>query len=134
MPLHILVVYPVAGNDMTTLSYTKNAQAKPLNKAMMEWFVKHYLNNMTEAKDTRINFVAAGLKGLPPTTIITAGIDPLQSDGMNLSEKLKAAGVSVDSENYDGVTHEFFGMGSVVPQAKDAMSYAAGQIKKAFGK
>jgi len=70
---------------------------------------------------------------LPPTTIITAEIDPLQSDGMLLAEKLKAAGVKVESKNYDGVTHEFFGMGAVVPEAKEAMMYGAGQLKSAFG-
>ncbi|WP_374949962.1 alpha/beta hydrolase [Mucilaginibacter sp.] len=133
LPTAILAVYPVAGSDMNTKSYVKNAAAKPLDKPMMMWFVKNYLNSMAEAKDPRINLVAANLKGLPATTIITASIDPLQSDGMMLTDKLKAAGVTVDSKNYDGVTHEFFGMGAVVPQAKDAETYAVDQLKKAFG-
>lgn len=133
LPTAILAVYPVAGSDMSTPSYTKNAAAKPLDKPMMMWFVKNYLNNMAEGKDPRINLVAANLKGLPPTTVITDEIDPLQSEGMMLTDKLKAAGVTVDSKNYDGVTHEFFGMGAIVPQAKDAEMYAVGQLKKAFG-
>ncbi|SEM77263.1 hypothetical protein SAMN05192574_101764 [Mucilaginibacter gossypiicola] len=54
-------------------------------------------------------------------------------DGTKLVDKMKAAGVSVDTKNYDEVT-QFFGMGAVVPQAKDAKTYAAGQLKKAFGK
>jgi acetyl esterase len=132
VPTAILAVYPVAGSDMNTPSYQKNAAAKPLNKPMMGWFVKHYLNSMAEAKDPRINLVAANLEGLPPTTIITAEIDPLQSEGMQLADKLKAAGVKVDSKNYDGVTHEFFGMGTVVPEAKEAMAYAARQMKAAL--
>jgi acetyl esterase len=133
MPTAILAVYPVAQSDMNTESYKKNAAAKPLDKPMMMWFVKNYLNSMAEAKDPRINLVAANLKGLPQTTIITAEIDPLQSDGMMLADKLKAAGVTVDSKNYDGVTHEFFGMGTIVPQAMDAQKYAVSQLKKAFG-
>ncbi|MES2826544.1 MAG: alpha/beta hydrolase [Bacteroidota bacterium] len=134
IPKHILAVYPVAGSDMNTESYKKNAAAKPLDKPMMMWFVKNYLNSMAEGKDPRINLVAANLKGLPPTTIITAEYDPLLSDGMLLADKLKAAGVTVDTKNYDGVTHEFFGMGALVPEAMDAETYAADQIKKAFGK
>ncbi|MDN3550224.1 alpha/beta hydrolase [Mucilaginibacter aquaedulcis] len=134
MPAAIIAVYPVAGSDMNTPSYTKNANAKPLNKAMMGWFVKNYLNNMGEGKDPRINLVAANLKGLPPTTVITDEIDPLQSEGQQLADKLKAAGVQTESKNYDGVTHEFFGMGAIVPQAKDAEAYAVSQLKKAFGK
>ncbi|RZK77891.1 MAG: alpha/beta hydrolase [Pedobacter sp.] len=133
-PKHILAVYPIAGSDMNTESYKKNAAAKPLDKPMMAWFTKNYLNSMAEAKDSRINLVAANLKGLPAVTIITAEYDPLQSDGMMLADKLKAAGVKVDSKDYSGVTHEFFGMGALVPEAMDAQKYAVDQLKKAFGK
>ena len=133
LPVHILSVYPIANSDVNSESYKKNANAKPLNKPVMAWFTKNYVNNMAETKDPRIMLVAANLKGLPSTTIITDEIDPLQSEGMLLAEKLKAAGVKVDSKNFDGVTHEFFGMGAVVPQAKEAMAYAAGQLKSAFG-
>lgn len=34
-PLHQLLVYPVADNDMTTPSYLENAEAAPLGKADM---------------------------------------------------------------------------------------------------
>lgn len=133
LPTAILAIYPVAGSNMKTPSYIKNETALPLNKPMMAWFVKKYLNNMAEAKSPLIDLVSANLTGLPPTIIITAEIDPLQSEGLKLAEKLKADGVTVNSKNYDGVTHEFFGMGAVVPEAKDAELYAAGQLKKAFG-
>jgi len=134
LPVHQLLVYPVAGSDMNTESYQKNAAAKPLDKPMMAWFVKNYLNNATESKDPRINLIAANLKALPSTTIITAEIDPLMSEGELLAQKLKEAGVKVDSKNYDGVTHEFFGMSIIVPQAKDAQAYAATALKSAFKK
>jgi acetyl esterase len=38
----------------------------------------------------------------------------------------------VERKVYDGVTHEFFGMAAVVPQAKEAQAYAADQLKSAF--
>jgi len=133
-PLHEVLVYPIAQTDMSTKSYTLYAAAKPLNKPMMSWFTKNYLTTMAEAKDPRISLVDANLKGLPSTTIITAEIDPLNNDGLMLSDKLKAAGVTVDLKNYEGVTHEFFGMAAVVPEAKDAQAYAADQLKKVFGK
>ena len=134
MPLHELLVYPVAGKDTNTASYVNNAQAKPLNKAMMIWFVKNYLPSMSAAADPRINLVKANLKGLPPTTIITDEIDPLQSEGMLLRDNMNAAGVDVSFKNYDGVTHEFFGMATIVPEAKDAQAFASGNLKKALKK
>ncbi|HEY0244848.1 MAG TPA: alpha/beta hydrolase [Mucilaginibacter sp.] len=133
LPVAVLAIYPVAGSNMKTPSYLKNETALPLNKPMMTWFLKKYLNNMAETKSPLIDLVSANLTGLPPTTIITAEIDPLQSEGIKLAEKLKADGVMVNSKNYDGVTHEFFGMGAVVPEAKDAEIYAVAQLKKVFG-
>lgn len=134
LPLHEVLVYPIAQSDMNTKSYLAFANAHPLNKAMMAWFTEKYVTAMAEAKDPRISLVNANLKGLPSTTIITAEIDPLNNDGIMLADKLKAAGVTVESKNYEGVTHEFFGMAAIVPEAKDAQAYAAEQLKKAFNK
>jgi acetyl esterase len=134
LPRHQLLVYPIAGYDMNTPSYQKNAQAKPLNKAMMGWFFDKYLRSAADAKSPLISLVSANLKGMPPTTLITAEIDPLMSDGKMLADKLQAAGVPVKYQNYDGVTHEFFGMAAVVPQAKEAQAMASAELKAALMK
>ncbi|MBC7451055.1 MAG: alpha/beta hydrolase [Cytophagales bacterium] len=134
LPIHQLLVYPIAGYDTTTASYEKYADAKPLNKPMMEWFFKQYLNSPKDGSNKWIALVNANLKGLPPTTLITAELDPLQSDGELLSEKLKAAGVKVEFKKYDGVTHEFFGMGAISPKAMQAEMFASEEIKKSFAK
>ena len=132
VPVHQVLVYPIAQADMNTESYKMYADAKPLNKAMMTWFTEKYLTTMIEAQNPKISLVNANLKGLPPTTIITAEIDPLHDDGVMLANKLSAAGVKVNSRNYEGVTHEFFGMAILVPEAKAAQAYAAEQLKAAF--
>ena len=134
LPVYEVLVYPIAGNDTATESYTKYAMAKPLNKAMMVWFFKQELSSMAQAADPRVNLVKANLAGLPPTFIIGAELDPLQSEGKMLSDKLKDAKVDTDYKLYDGVTHEFFGMASVVPQAKDAQQEAISKLKSAFNK
>lgn len=131
-PTHELLVYPIAGSDMNTESYKENADAKPLNKPMMAWFVKQYLNTPEEAKDPRINLIEADLHGLPPTTIITAEIDPLRSEGKTLADRMKKAGNKVEYKNYSGVTHEFFGMAAVVGDAKNAQKMAASNLKKSL--
>ena len=133
MPLAVISVYPIAGTDTTTPSYVENAEAKPLNRAMMSWFFDNYLNGPQDRADPRVNLVAADLKGLPATTIINAQIDPLRSDGEILAQRLSAAGVQVQQKTFDGVTHEFFGMGNVVDKAMAAEQLAADALKKAFG-
>jgi len=121
MPSHVLAVYPVAQTgDMQTASYVDSATAKPLNKAMIGWFVDKLLAKPEEKSDPRLDLVHADLHGLPPVTIINAQIDPLREDGALLASALKKAGVKVDRKLYSGVAHEFFGMGAVVKKAADA--------------
>jgi acetyl esterase len=40
----------------------------------------------------------------------------------------------VNVKTYEGVTHEFFGMGAVVDKAKDAEQLVGADLKAAFGK
>ncbi|MDB6175337.1 MAG: Alpha/beta hydrolase [Chthoniobacteraceae bacterium] len=137
MPLAQILVYPVADvTDMDTPSYKENAEAKPLNKPMMEWFGKHTVANPEDKKNPYLSPALAGnaLKGLPPATIINAQIDPLKSDGDKLAKAFTDAGVKVNHKIYNGVTHEFFGMSAVVDKAKEAQEFAATDLKAAFGK
>ena len=134
MPIHQLIVYPVAGTDMKTESYKENMNSAPLSSAMMGWFMKNYLRNTEDLKDKRINLVEANLKGLPPTTVITAGIDPLLSEGKLLVEKMEAQGVDVTYKHYPGMTHEFFSMAPVLNDAKQAQEEAVETMKTSFKK
>ncbi len=134
LPIHQLLVYPVTNNDMDNASYKTNAQSKPLNKAMMQWFFKYYATPQDGTNPYAVPMKAETLKGLPPATVITDEIDPLRTEGKEYAERLKKDGVAVTHEDYKGVTHEFFGMGAVVPEAKKAEDFAAGELKKAFAK
>jgi len=131
-PVHLLLIYPVAQASMDTPSYRKWTNARPLDKSMMGWFVNQYTNAPADVRDPRISLVNANLAGLPPTTIISAEIDPLSSDSEMLKEKLEAANVDVSQKTYEGVTHEFFGMAAVVEDAEDAQDWAANRLQRAF--
>lgn len=130
LPVHQLLVYPVVDNDMNNASYKKNANAKPLNKAMMGWFFKHY--GADPKSPYALPLKATSLKGLPPATVITAEIDPLMTEGKAYADRLEKEGVAVNYRHYTGVTHEFFGMGAVVPKAREAQQFAADELTKAF--
>lgn len=133
MPLHQVLVYPVADYSMHGESYREMAQAKPLNSAMMPWFFSHYLDSTADGQSPYISLVNANLAGLPSTTIINAELDPLRSDGEALAQKLTAAGVATRQKTFSGVTHEFFGMGVVVDKAAEAVQMAAHGLIQAFG-
>ena len=146
MPKHQVLIYPYMMNSLklsnSTLynrypSYYINRDALPLNKAVGQWFWKYYPGKNAKGLPLRyqepIKASVNQVRGLPPATVITAQIDPLQSEGNDYATKLKAAGVPVRYQYYKGVTHEFFGMGKVVPQADDAQNFVASGLKSAFG-
>lgn len=133
LPVHILSVFPVANNDLFSPSYNQYANAVPLSRPLVQWFVDKYFNSPADGDSPLISLTdVANLSGLPPTTIIGAEIDPLQSEGMALRERLRSVGVPVAYQLYTGVTHEFFGMYAIVPEAAQAQAFAATQLQNAF--
>lgn len=137
MPVHQLLIYPIANYGFSTPSYLENADAKPLNLEMMKWFFSNYLNTPEDGNSILISLVRSTnleLQGLPSATVITAEIDPLRSEGESYAEMLKLAGVEVAAQRYAGVTHEFFGMGAVVNEALSANMFATSRLKEAFKK
>lgn len=128
-PRHVLAVYPVAQTTTDTESYLKYADAMPLNRPMMLWFVAQTTTSAADLKDPRLDLVHANLSGLPPVTLINAEIDPLRDDGAQLEQALRTAGVSVERQVYTGVTHEFFGTAAVVAKAQQAQAYAGQRLK-----
>lgn len=132
-PCHVLSVYPVAqATDLDTPSYRDCAEARPLNRAMMEWFAGHVFEREEDKADPRIDLIGARLAGLPPVTLINAEIDPLRSDGDALAGALREAGVAVSHQTYRGATHEFFGMAPVVGDAAHAQTLAGRRLRAAF--
>ena len=132
-PTHVLAVYPVSQTgNLNTKSYQDSETAKPLNKAMIGWFVDKLLAKPEDKMDPRLDIVNAKLTGLPPVTIINAQIDPLREDGAMLEAALKKAGVKVQRKVYPGVTHEFFGMAATVKKAADAQMMGGKALRDSF--
>ncbi|WP_240782178.1 alpha/beta hydrolase [Qipengyuania sediminis] len=133
-PRHVLSIYPIAGTDMTTESYRENANAMPLNRALMAWFMHHTLASPAQALDPRLNLFQADLSGLPPVTIVAAQIDPLTSEGELLTTRLRQLRVPVERREFPGVTHEFFGAAPLIPAATEAQKWAGGRLRTALAR
>jgi acetyl esterase len=136
-PVFQLLVYPFVSNDLSTPSHQSNGTGNYLvSNEDLGWFWKQELgNDWQKSRNPQalpIHASTAQLKGLPPALVIVAGLDPLLDEGLAYADKLKAAGVTVDVKRYDGVTHEFFGMASVVDKAKQAQADAGAALKQAF--
>jgi acetyl esterase len=134
LPVHQVLVYPIAQMvSLETPSYETYAGAVPLSRPLMAWFLQRYLAETEQAFHPYASpLLAEDLSGLPGATVITADIDPLRSEGEAYALRLQEAGVPVTYQNFEGVTHEFFGMGAVLAEAEAAVDLAAGNLVGAF--
>ena len=132
MPLHQLLIYPWLDSRTDTLSYSENANTSPFGQPLIEWFLKYAVAPEDRTQPGFALVRTPDFEGLPSATIITAHIDPLRFEGETYARKLREAGVPVALRDYDGVTHDFFGLGAVVPQAKSAVRFAGERLQQAF--
>jgi acetyl esterase len=132
MPVYQVLIYPVTNYAFDSPSQQQNRDTRPLNTQMLRWFYDKYLTEPADGREPVFSILQADMEGLPPATVITADIDPLRSEGQAYAQSLAAAGVPVDYKNYKGVTHEFFGMGAVLLEARQAVDQAATGLRAAF--
>lgn len=137
VPVFQLLVYPFVSNDLSTDSHQRNGTGDYLvSNEDLGWFWRNTLgSNWRKTRDAQALPLQASqrqLRGLPPTLVMVASLDPLMDEGLAYADKLKAAGVQVDVKRYDGVTHEFFGMAPAVDKAKRAQADAGVALRQAF--
>ncbi|MDR2348952.1 MAG: alpha/beta hydrolase [Bifidobacteriaceae bacterium] len=78
-----------------------------------------YLNNDAERLDPLASpLLAESLAGLPRAVILTCEIDPVRDDGARYAERLRAAGVEVESTLYEGLLHGASTLTLLLPSAR----------------
>lgn len=132
-----LLVYPVADARGVTASYEELSEGFGLTRSGMAWFVEHYLSGGAGAVDDPLvsPLLAddAAFAASPPTLVITAELDPLRDEGEAYAERLRAAGVPVETTRYDGMIHGFLAMGAVLADGRRALSQAGEALAAAIG-
>jgi len=73
--------------------------------------------------------LAARFDDLAPALIHTAQFDPLRDEGEEYAEKLRAAGVPVELERFDGAIHGFLGSPDTMARAEEKVIEA---VRRAF--
>ena len=137
MPIYQMLVYPYVDTSFASanaLSARENAKVIPLNRAMLTWFSRYALPNARAGRRAPASPLFGNVRGLPDATVVQAELDPLRSQGTDYIAKLRRAGIPVRAKLYRGVTHEFFGMGAVIDQSKDAVNFAAQGLREAFNR
>jgi acetyl esterase len=128
-----LLIYPAVDVASETASMTTYADAYPLSRPIMDWFMGHYMGSDADPADPRLSpDKTADLSGLAPAVVITAGFDPLVDQGEAYAKRLIEAGIAVRYRCYDGLAHGFTAFTGTVPAADAACREIAGLVRETF--
>lgn len=128
-----VLLYPVTNHGFDTKSYVENADGYFLTRPTMIWFWNHYLRDEQDGINPYASpLLADDLSHLPPALVITAGFDPLRDEGEAYAERLKTAGVPVETTRYDSMIHGFCWVPGAIEQGKRAIDQVASTLKRTF--
>ena len=126
-----LLVYPAVEAACESGSMTTYANAFPLSRALMDWFLGQYIGPGDSPADTRLSPIREpDLRGLAPAVIVTAGFDPLVDQGEAYARRLREAGVPVVYRCYDSLAHGFTAFTGAIPAADTACREIAGLVRE----
>jgi len=127
--VHLSIYYPFT--DTTLKSTDWDTSDMPgVGRAEGEFMVRVYAWKDTD--NPLVSVLHADLRGLPPSTVITCGHDPLRSDGIWLAEALVAAGVSTLHTHYADMPHGFLMFSRLTRRADESLDEMARETARAF--
>lgn len=110
LPAAQILLYPVIDPSCDSPSAREYATGYFNTVAAMKWYWQQYLpedGRIPEPTGHVAPLTAGSLAGLPPAIVVTAGLDPLASEGRTYAEALRRDGVSVLHREYGGLFHGF---------------------------
>jgi acetyl esterase/lipase len=118
-PAAQLLLYPVIDPSFETDSYRRYGTGYFNTRAAMRWYWRQYLGGERVFDPPYLVAPARAEShaGLPPAVIVTAGLDPLYSEGRGYAQLLRGAGVPVVHRDFPGLFHGFMTIQSFAPAA-----------------
>ncbi|MFC9786707.1 alpha/beta hydrolase [Rhodococcus sp. NPDC127528] len=126
-----LLLYPVIAADFETDSYRQFGSGYYNTRAAMQWYWDQYVP-VADRDHPHASPIRAELAGLPPAVVVTAGCDPLCTEGDAYADALAAAGVPVTHRRYDDGIHGFMTL-SVLTLAGLAQKQAWADLRDLLG-
>lgn len=128
-----LLLCPILDHSPSHASGRDFSHGDPVDAATLEHDLELYLAPGAERNHPNISpLQAKDLSGLPPTIIHTAECDPLRSDGERYEARLREMGAAPHYRCHRGMIHLFYGMGNVIPYARQAMAEIGADLRAAF--
>ncbi|HEX3367460.1 alpha/beta hydrolase fold domain-containing protein [Phenylobacterium sp.] len=111
--------FGVIASDEITARYGGPGYILTREESLKFW--ENYLNDPSERQNPLVCPLRANLKGLPPVFLAIPRCDINSEQNFQMADALKAAGVPVEAEVYEGATHSFLEAMSISPVANRAL-------------
>jgi acetyl esterase len=108
-------IYPVVDDTQDWPSFAEHNQGKLLTQATMQYFTDAYA---AEPGHQRAFPLRHDHRGMPPTLIVTASLDPLRDQGRAYAGELIKAGVPVTYREAVGNIHGFITIRKAMPSSQ----------------
>jgi acetyl esterase len=119
-------IYPVVADHDDWASYHDHNDGKLLTADVMLWFKQSYAAEETHIRAAPLGYDHAGM---PPTLIMTAGLDPLRDQGRAYAGALIAAGVPTIYREAVGTIHGFVNLRKAMPSGQADIAGALAALK-----
>jgi acetyl esterase len=127
------LLYPATDPAMNTESYRENAEDPFLSRDEMVWYWSQYGGGTVPGDPRAALSAVTDLRGLPPTYLLVAGLDPLRDEGLAFGEALRRAGVPVRRSEYPDMPHGFLLFAGRLSRAVQALSEIADEVANGLG-
>ncbi|HZU50539.1 MAG TPA: alpha/beta hydrolase [Sphingomicrobium sp.] len=120
------LIYPASDPEVRYPSYAEFNSGYVLTKESMDWFEDCYA---APRGDWRYSPLLAGTSGLPPTFVVTAGLDPIRDQGRAYASRCAEAGVETIYLEVRGTVHGFLNLRGAIPSGREDFARCMAYLK-----
>jgi acetyl esterase len=120
------LIYPAADPCVRYPSYDEFCEGHLLTKGSMDWFEESYAG---PRGDWRYSPLLKGAAGLPPTFVLTAGLDPIRDQGRAYAARCAEAGVETIYWEAPGTIHGFLNLRKGIPSGQEDLARCLSYLK-----
>lgn len=120
------LIYPATDPTVHYPSYDQFCEGHVLTREGMKWFEDSYAG---PKDDWRYSPLLAGAAGLPPTFVVTAGLDPVRDQGRAYAARCAEAGVETIYLEIEGTVHGFLNLRKAIPSGQQDFARCLSYLK-----
>jgi acetyl esterase len=118
-----MLIYPALDPSRSSGSYERFATGYGLDAAAMAWYWSQYLGDGASGSGDPLAapLIASSFAALAPAIVVTAGLDPLQDEGLEYARLLQRDGTRALVLHYPAMIHGFFSSSGAIARGLDAI-------------